>query len=137
MSEQENVRVIKDAYDAFRSGDIDGVLSQLTDDVEWETQGPKQIPYAGIFHGKNDVGRFFKILTETEEPQVFEPKRFFASGDMVVVLGRYEARVKETGQTAAADWVHTFVFRGGKVAKYCEYFDTAKYAQAYAAAAAV
>lgn len=137
MSEQENVRVIKDAYDAFRDGDIEGVLSQLTSDVVWETQGPRQIPYAGTFRGKDGVAQFFRLLAESEEPKVFEPKRFFADGDMVVVLGHYEAKVKATEQTAATDWVQTFVFRDGKVAKYCEYLDTAKYAQAYTAAAAV
>jgi ketosteroid isomerase-like protein len=131
MNEQQNIQTIKDAYAAFARGDIQSVLSVLTDDVEWETQGAAPIPYAGVFLGKDGVTQFFRILADSDDAQVFEPRRFFADGDMVVVLGRYAARVKKTGRTAEADWVHAFTFRDGKVAKYCEYYDTAKYAQAY------
>ena len=137
MSEQEHVRVIKDAYDAFRRGDVPTILGAITDDVEWETQGPPQIPYAGKVRGKEAVAQFFRTLSQTEDVEAFEPKRFFADGDMVVVLGHYAARVKTTGRKAEADWVHTFTFRGDKVAKYCEYMDTAAYAKAYAVPATV
>lgn len=136
MSEQQNIQVIRDAYEAFKRGDVLKVLDGLTDDVEWETLGPPEIPYARTFHGLDGAAEFFRILTQTEDVQKFEPQRFFAEGDMVVVLGRYEARVKNTGKVAQADFVHTFVFRNGKVAKYREYFDTAAYAKAYQPAAA-
>jgi ketosteroid isomerase-like protein len=55
---------------------------------------------------------------------------------MVIVLGRYAARVKSTGRTAESQWAHAFTFRDGKVASWYEYYDTAKYAQAYEPAAA-
>lgn len=131
MAEQQNLQLIRDAYAAFGRGDIEAVLNALTDDVVWETQGPSQIPYAGVFHGKEGAAEFFARLIEADEMEAFEPQRFFAYGDMVVVLGRYAAKVRATGNHAEADWVHTFTLRGGKVANFCEYFDTAKYAQAY------
>lgn len=137
MTEQQNLQTIRDAYAAFGRGDVAGVLASLTDDVVWETQGPSQIPYAGVFHGKDGVSRFFEILGRTEDVQAFEPQRFFAEGDMVVVLGRYAATIKANGNHAETQWVHTFTFRDGKVAKYCEYLDTAKYAQAYETAGAL
>lgn len=137
MAEQQNLQTIRDAYAAFVRGDIAGVLAHLSDDVVWETQGPSQIPYAGVFHGKDGVSKFFQILGQTEDVQAFEPERFFADGDMVVVLGRYAARVKANGNDAKTQWVHTFTFREGKIAKYCEYLDTAAFAQAYEAAGAL
>lgn len=136
MNEQQNLDVIRSAYIAFRSGDIPGVLNTLTDDVEWFTPGPSQIPYAGTFRGKGGVTEFFRILSQNEDVQIFEPEHFFADGDTVIALGRYAARVKDTGRTAQADWVHQFTFRDGKIAKYREYFDTAKFAQAYERAGA-
>jgi uncharacterized protein len=131
MAEQENLRIIRDAYAAFVRGDIATVLANLTDDVVWDTLGPAQIPYAGVFRGKDGVAQFFGIFAENDEVQAFEPRRFFAEGDMVVVLGHYAARIKSTGNLAEIDWVQTFKFRDGKVAEYRDYFDSAKYAQAY------
>jgi ketosteroid isomerase-like protein len=131
MSEQENLRLIKNAYAAFARGDIPAVLQVLADDVEWRTDGPPEIPYAGTFRGKSGASEFFQKLDASDDIQAFEPLRFFAEGDMVVVFGRYAARVKTTGQIAKADWVHTFVVRDGKVAAYREYLDSAAYAQAY------
>ena len=132
MAEHENLQIVTDAYDAISRGDIQSVMEHLTDDVAWELPGPEQIPYAGSFHGKSGASEFFRRLAESDEVQAFEPKRFFADGDMVVVLGHYTARVRTTGQTADADWVHVFTLRGGKVSSWREYFDTASYAQAYA-----
>lgn len=137
MTEQQNLEIIRNAYAAFGRNDIDAVLAQLTDDAVWEMPGPSQIPYAGIFHGKAGVSEFFRLLAQTDDIEAFEPQRFFAGGDMVVALGRYAARVKANGNHAEASWVHTFTLKGGKVARFCEYLDTAKYSQAYEAAAAL
>lgn len=131
MAEQENLRTITDAYDAFSRGDIPFILARLTDDVTWESPGPKEIPSAGTYSGKAGVTEFFHRLSGSDDVQLFEPQHFFADGNMVVVLGRYKAQVKSTGQVADLDWVHVFTFRGDKVASWKEYFDTAKVAQAY------
>jgi ketosteroid isomerase-like protein len=136
MNEQQNLQTVRDAYAAFTRGDIQGVLDVCADDIEWETPGPSQIPYAGIFHGKEDVAEFFRILAQTDDVEQFQPQRFFADGDMVIVLGRYAARVKSTGKSVTADWVHAFTMRGGKVARWREYLDTASYAKAYEQTAA-
>ncbi len=34
MSEQENVRIVQDAFAAFKRGDIASLLNMLTDDVD-------------------------------------------------------------------------------------------------------
>jgi ketosteroid isomerase-like protein len=136
MSEQDNLKAVQQAYAAFLQGDIATVIDACTDDVVWEAPGPKEVPQAGLFNGKNGVADFFRILGDTEEVQFLETEAFFASGERVVVLGHYSARVKATGRTAQTDFVHSFVMRGGKVAKYRQYYDTAQYAQAYQAVAA-
>lgn len=131
MSERENIEVIKDAYAAFGRGDVAAILASLTDDVEWELPGPAEIAYAGLRHGRDGAAEFFRLLAQSDEVQAFEPRRFLAEGDTVVVLGHYEARVKSTGRIAKTDWVHVFELRNGKVASWREYFDSAAYAQAY------
>jgi ketosteroid isomerase-like protein len=131
LSEQQNVQTVKEAYAAFQRGDVAAILALLTDDVTWELPGPAEIPYAGLRRGHDGAGEFFRRLAEADEVQVFEPRRFLADGDLVVVLGRYEARVRATEKSAKTDWVHAFEFRDGKVASWREYYDSAEYAQAY------
>jgi ketosteroid isomerase-like protein len=132
MNEQVNVQVIRETYAAFNSGDIDSILDVLSDDVEWQVPGPSKIPYAGTYHGKRGAAEFFKTLAQTEDTQLFEQDRYFANGDQVVVLGRYAARLKQTGKIAQAELVHVFTMREGKITKFQEYLDdTAKYATAY------
>jgi ketosteroid isomerase-like protein len=136
MSEQANLEVIKAAYAAFSRGDIDAVVNACADDVEWDAAGPAEVPQAGLFRGKSGVADFFRILADAEEPQFLETEAFVAQGERVLVLGHYSARVRSTGHTAQADFVHSFVMRDGKVVKYRQYYDTARYAQAYHAATA-
>jgi uncharacterized protein len=133
MNEQQNIEAVKNAYAAFQSGDTQAVLDALTDDVVWELLGPSQIPYAGTYNGKAATAEFFSTLAQSDEVEAFEPRRFFADGDTVVVLGHYAARVKANGAHAETDWVHVFTFRGDKVASWREYFDSARYALAYTA----
>lgn len=126
MAEQENVRIVQEAYESFKRGDIQALLGTLADDIEWTTPGPTNtLPLAGQRRGREQVAEFFSLLDETQESQHFEPKEFIAQGDTVVVLGNYRWRVKSTGRTIESDWVHVFTVRDGKTMNFREYFDTA------------
>lgn len=132
MSEQENVGIVKDAYDSFKKGDIQHLLDALTDDVAWVTPGPPDImPAAGNRRGRNEVAQFFSDLSDSEDVELFEPQEYIAQGDKVVVLIKYRGRVKATGRTAETDLVHIFTINEGRIAQFQEYFDTAKALDAY------
>lgn len=125
MSAQDNTRLIQESYAAFGRGDIPAVLDYLTDDIEWYGAGPKELPLAGIWRGRDEVREFFKNLNETQEILTFEPQDFIAEGDTVVVLLRYRTRVKATGRIVETDLVHVFTVRNGKVARLRQFYDTA------------
>lgn len=131
-NEQDNLRVIHQAYAAFGRGDVPGVLAVLTDDVEWSTPGPPDVvPYAGSRTGQEQVAGYFEAFGGAVEVSEFEPERFFAEEDMVVVLGHYAFRVKSTGKTVDTDWVHAFTLRDGKIARFRGYEDSAAAAAAF------
>jgi len=98
MSEQTNVAVVQQAYEAFGRGDIPGVLDHLTDDVVWALQGPTTIPFAGVHRGREGIAEFFSLVGEALEYEQFEPREFVAQGDTVVVLGYERSLVKPTGR---------------------------------------
>lgn len=134
MAEQENVRVVQEAYAAFKRGDIPSVLDACTDDVDWFLPGlPDIILVAGQRRGREQVGQFFAAINEHQEVQQFDPQEFIAQGDKVVVLGHYQWRIKTTGRPFESDWVHVFTLRDGKIAKFREYYDTAAGVEAYRA----
>ena len=87
MSESRNIRIVQDAYAAVERGDIAAVLAFLTDDVQWSIPGPPEVPYAGTRHGRDGAAEFFRLLGESDEVQLFEPRTFLADGDVVAVLG--------------------------------------------------
>ena len=137
MSEQDNLQIVKDAYAAFKRGDIPAILNTLSDDVVWFLPGQiSLVPVAGERRGREEVGQFFAALDENQEVKEFEPQEFIAQGEKVVVLGQYRWRVKSTGREFSSDWVHVFTVRDGKVAGFKEYYDTDACADAYRAASA-
>ena len=86
---------------------------------------PDQIPWGGPRRGHEEVTGFFVALGQTIDVERFEPERFHADGDTVIVFGRERMRVKATGRSYEAEWAHEFEIRDGKIAKFIEYTDTA------------
>ena len=125
MGEQENLSLIKEAYAAFGREDLPGIIRLLADDVEWIHPRGDQIPWGGQRQGHDEVTGFFVGLAQTIDVERFEPARFHADGDTVIVFGSERMRVRATGRSYEVAWAHEFVIRDGKIAKFTEYTDTA------------
>jgi len=134
MSDQANVGVVQQGYEALGRGDIPALLDLMADDVEWTLQGPPVIPWAGTRRGREGVAKFFSLLGETLEFEQFEPREFVAQGDTVVVLGYERSLVKPTGRTFGQEWAHVYTLRDGKIAKGRFIEDTAAQVVAFDAA---
>lgn len=132
MSEQQNVQLVQQAYDAFSKADIEGVLKTLADNVDWFVPGaPEIIPFAGRRDGPQEVAEFFRALAAVQTAERFEPSDFIASEDKVVVLGIQRWRVNSTGVTYEDEWAHVFTIENGRITKFKEYHDTAAEAAAH------
>ncbi len=125
MSAQNNTKTIQEMYAAFGRGDIQTLLDNVTDNVDWQAVvgvGP-DVPTGGRRNGRAQVQQFFSQLNESTEFKRFEPREFVAERDKVVALGFYEAVVKKTGRSFKSDWVMVFTLANGKVAHFREYAD--------------
>jgi ketosteroid isomerase-like protein len=123
---QANVQLVQKIFRLFGEGNIPALLNELTDDIIWILPGPKTIPWAGVYEGKQGVVEFFTRMGGNYEFQKFEPREFFAQGDRVVVLGYNEATPKSTGKQVKEEWVMTLTIKNGKVSHFQEYNDTWK-----------
>ena len=59
MSEQENVQMLKDAYTAFKGGDISSLLNMYAEDEDWIYPSVEELPYSGRRRGREQIGQLF------------------------------------------------------------------------------
>ena len=131
MSEAD-VTLIQSLYAAFGRGDIATIIAAVAPDIEWRLNGSRSDhPLLGTWQGPQGVQAFFDELARIQDFSEFTPREFFSSGDRVFVLGHYASTMRKNGRKAASDWVHIFTVRGGKLAAFLEFPDTAEFARAW------
>ncbi len=126
-----NLQIVQDAYGKFGSGDVAGLISLLSNDIDWRVPEIENASFAGARRGHQAMGEFFAALVAEEEITQFEPIEFIDGGDKIVVLGKSAATVRETGRSYQTDWVHIFTIKDGIITNFHEFFDNAAATRAY------
>jgi ketosteroid isomerase-like protein len=116
-----NAELVQNAYAAFGRGDIPAVLDLLADDVEWSS--PRVLPHGGDFHGKTEVGNFFKAIGESWEALPLDVEAVGEIGADLVVGVLAADGTRTGGATEAYGAAHVFTVRNGKVTAFREYVD--------------
>ena len=125
-----NTDVLKQGYEAFGRGDLEGATENFADDIRWENPEAPQLPNSGVIQGRDTVKQVFAELGDHWESFSIVPDEFIESGDTVVVLSHSEAKGKDTGKEVKLPWVHVWRFRDGKAAEVQALTDTALAADA-------
>jgi uncharacterized protein len=134
MNEQANTRLVRQAYQSVKAGDFQSFLNALGEDVQWQLPEMENVPFAGTWRGREQVGRFFSTVAQAQDVIEFEPEDYIAQGDKVVALGRFSSCVKSTGSVSASAWAHVWTIKDGKVTHFREYVDTAAVSRAHTVA---
>jgi uncharacterized protein len=121
---KSNLKLVQEMYGHFSTGNIPAVFGMLTDDVTYLIPGNPDIPYAGTFNGKQEVGGFYKSLNETLQYTSFDVNAFTSKGDKVIVEGAFAGIAKPTGHTFATDWIMIWTFADGKIKKHQTFLDS-------------
>jgi ketosteroid isomerase-like protein len=129
--DMEAKTIVQELYRYFATGSLEGVLSVLSEDIQWSLIGPSHIPYFGSYHGKDGVMRFFDLLMRHEEILEFVPESFICDDNQVVVLGRERCRSRQTGREFEVQWAQVFKVEDGRVSRFVEYIDTFPMVEAY------
>ncbi len=127
----DNVKLIRECFDAFGRGDPAFIVARVSNDVDWRHAGGPEIPYGGAYKGRQGVGDFFSRIGASLDVLTWEPKHVLPAGDEVVATGTWSAKAKPTGRTFAADWAMVFGLRNGEIASFRVVEDTAKVAAAF------
>ncbi len=129
-----NTGRIQQLYEAFGRGDVATILTQVTDDVDWDNSrvASKICPWNGNFSGKANLPGFFKAVGEELKFRVFDAHTFIESGNRVAVLLRIESNLAKNGHALENDVVHVWTFDDrGLVASYRHFNDTGLELQAW------
>ena len=102
---QENVDLVREGYERFATGDIDGWLESLDPQIELDASRRHIDP--GIFRGHDGIREFLNRQSEVWSGQRIEPEEYIDVGDSVVVPIRFVSTGRGSGieVVARAAWV--------------------------------
>jgi uncharacterized protein len=127
----QNSKTSEALYGAMGRGDIPFMMGNLDPQIVWnEAENfvyADHSPYVGV--DKLLSGLFARLAGEWDGFAAV-PHEIVDGGDTVVALGRYGGVYKATGVKVNAQFVHVFKFKGGKVATFQQYTDTAQFKDA-------
>ena len=125
MSE-ENVEVVRSALEAWERGDLKAAADLLDPEVEWSF--PSNLPEAGTYKGRDEVGRRLEEFLEAWEDLAVTVEELVDAGDRVVALVRYSGRGRESGieVSGATRNAQVWTVRNGKALRVELYGDTAE-----------
>ncbi|MBL7781308.1 MAG: nuclear transport factor 2 family protein [Saprospiraceae bacterium] len=102
-------------YEKFGKGDVPGILAMCSDDVVFNIEDRVFDDHARFFKGKAQVGQFFQELGGKFQYSKFQPVRFIADGDDVVILVDVEYKHIPTGKMYTSSYTHRFKLKNGQV----------------------
>lgn len=127
------VDAVRRLYAAFGRGDLDGVLAELADDVDWAAEAAGDaVPWWGPHRGKHSVPAFFAAIGDHVDITEFAPLSFTCNDTDVVTTVHWSFTVKATGKTASMFMQHWWRFADGRIVWFRGSEDSAQTAAAFA-----
>jgi ketosteroid isomerase-like protein len=115
---QSPAEVVRRAYAAFATGDIDAVMRVCADEITFHIPGTS--PLSGEWAGRERVLAFFATAGELSEGTLsVSPEETLADGERVVVITRVDAQ--RQGRSDTFTNVHAIRVVDGKMTELREY----------------
>lgn len=125
MNEELNRQRILNMLEIFYSGDLEGALARVTDDVEFFSNAPVDIlPHLGSHRGKAELRAMWEIVHQRYSEMRHEVPIIVAEGDKVAVLIRLFLRKRSNNRVVQFDVAVFYTLRDGRVCQIREVMDT-------------
>jgi len=127
MGAEDNIKTVQTLYEAFGRGDVQTIIENVTDDVDWGAEASStDAPWYRPRSGKDGVEEFFQNFGSSVEVREFTPTAFGSNDTDVFAIVRFRGVSRATGKETAMDLHHWFRFRDDKVFYYRGSEDTAQ-----------
>jgi ketosteroid isomerase-like protein len=121
---QENVDVVRRAWEAFNQGDLEAFFSDVSDDVEFEED--PAFPEAGVYRGREEIHAYIASFQEQMANHRFEIEELHDLGDRVLALLHETARGTTSGIGVNQDPAFLYDFRAERIVRVRAYLDRAE-----------
>lgn len=113
---QSHLEAVQRLYAAYGPGDLDAVLTDVSDDVDWAAEAATSVlPWSGPRRGKAGVARFFGEIGSNVDVSEFELVGMTSNETDVVSTIHWTYTVKATGKSASMYMQHWWRFADGKI----------------------
>jgi ketosteroid isomerase-like protein len=112
---EPSVELVREIYERFRAGDIEGSLALHDPDVEVHDR--PEIPDPQVFHGHEGVVSALGVSQAEFERLDLVPEEFIGVGDKVVVVVRFVGCGRESGVPIDERLCHVWTLREGKAVR--------------------
>jgi ketosteroid isomerase-like protein len=119
-------RTLREAYAARQRGDIDAILRLFTPDAQFTMAGsPQMSPVAMQVEGAEPFRAALQGMIKTFIVEGHEIVSILVDGDRAAVHWRAQIRSSVTGEVLRSELCDLVYFRGGRIASFHEFCDTA------------
>ena len=111
---EENIELIRRAYDAFNRRDLEPLLAMMHPDFELDfsrSVGPEP----GVYTGEDGMRRLFETYWEAFEEISLQPEEFIGASDVTIAIVHARGRGRGSGIKVDARGPHMWSFREGKI----------------------
>jgi ketosteroid isomerase-like protein len=123
---QENVELVREHFEGVNRRDWESVMAAYADDVVLLVQD-NVAPDAGIFRGRDAVGRWFGDWFRVfGKDYRFEVEETRSVGDHVLAVARHHGHGRTSGAAVEQTTINVYTLRGAKVARLEIYNDRAE-----------
>lgn len=118
-----SVSVIKRHYDAGARGDAPGMFVDFAAGIEWVE---RTLPAPGVFIGPDAIAQnVFGSIGAVYEDFRFALDQLIGEGEIIVALGWYEGRVRNSGSDIKVRACHVWTVANGVIVRFEQIADTA------------
>ena len=119
-------KTIQTVYNNVVQGDINPLATLLDDASEWISTAPQTLfPHAGCYRGTQDILTQIGVIATIYEMKSFLPRIFVEEADQLAVYLDVSLLHRESQNEMFFDVAHFWTFRGEKIARYVEIFNSA------------
>ena len=121
---QENVEVVRSAWDAWTQGDFDALFKTFDPTVEWTTTNYVGWPEDDVYSGHEGVRRFFEEWRDSWERYEAGADEFLDAGDHQVLVLCWQRGVgRDSHVPVEMEFAQVCTLRGGLILRMDAYSD--------------
>jgi ketosteroid isomerase-like protein len=118
---QENVDIVRLAYEAWNRDDLDAALLLMDPNVDLRNPSDFFLGTQSMYRGHAGVREWWNSAKEPWEYFKSHIERTLEEGDIVVTVVRFEAAGRESGAKVELPFINVWELRGGLIVRFTAY----------------